>query len=187
MTCHSSANCQDVNDEFCCNCINGWYGDGRICLPKGIPQRVTGKVNGELNAFRIIEQELHCYVVTEDGRTYTAISKYVRAFSRTILQRIFLFRVDKNLGEDIQSLSVIGTPIAWLFALPLTAGSQNGFTVSGGKFNYTAEVFFPQSGKSARVSMVFKGLDAFDYLKVSVKIDGTVPKLNGNENKPKVL
>ena len=76
LTCHGSATCQDVRDEgFCCQCINGWYGDGRTCLPKGIPQRVTGKVNGNVNDYTIFEQELHCYVVTEDGRTYTAISK----------------------------------------------------------------------------------------------------------------
>ena len=43
--------------------------------PKGIPQRVMGKVNANINLMQITEQELHCYVVTEDGRAYTAISK----------------------------------------------------------------------------------------------------------------
>jgi nidogen (entactin) len=76
MVCHSSSSCEDLRDGFCCKCINGWYGDGRTCLPKGIPQRVTGKVNGMVNSVSIEDQELHCYVVTEDGRTYTAISKY---------------------------------------------------------------------------------------------------------------
>ena len=46
-----------------------------LCLPKGIPQRVMGKVNANINLMEIKEQELHCYVVTEDGRAYTAISK----------------------------------------------------------------------------------------------------------------
>ena len=75
LTCHGSATCLDQSDGFCCKCISGWYGDGLTCLPNGIPQRVTGKVNGNVNSVQIVEQELHCYVVTEDGRTYTAISK----------------------------------------------------------------------------------------------------------------
>ena len=75
MTCHSSATCENINDDFCCKCIHGWYGDGRSCLPNGIPQRVTGKVDMCVNDIDIIKQELHCYVVTQDGRTYSAISK----------------------------------------------------------------------------------------------------------------
>ena len=51
------------------------YGDGKNCLPNGIPQRVNGIVNGRINSIDIVEQSLHCYVVTQDGRTYTAISR----------------------------------------------------------------------------------------------------------------
>ena len=160
LTCHGSATCQDVSDGFCCKCINGWYGDGRTCLPKGIPQRVTGKVNGNINNYNIYEQELHCYVVTEDGRTYTAISK-----------------IDKGLGEDIQTLTILGTPIAWLFALPTSEHAENGFSITGGRFNYTAEVKFPKTRDIARVKMNFHGLDAFDYLKASVKIEGSIPRI----------
>ncbi len=81
------------------------------------------------------------------------------------------------MGEDIQALTLIGTPIAWLFSLPENDESRNGFSVTGGKFNYTAEVKFPKSGDSARIFMAFQGLDTFDYLKASVKIEGTLPKL----------
>ena len=51
------------------------YGDGKNCLPNGIPQRVNGIVNGRINSIDIVEQSLHCYIVTQDGRTYTAISR----------------------------------------------------------------------------------------------------------------
>jgi nidogen (entactin) len=81
------------------------------------------------------------------------------------------------VGQDIQSLTVIGTPIAWLFALPTSNSAQNGFTITGGKFNYTAEVKFPATGHSATVKMTFRGLDAFDYLKASVMIEGSLPQL----------
>ena len=46
------------------------------------------RVNGELNGVSIIAQDLHCYVVTEDGRTYTAIS-----------------RISENLGWQMQGQS----------------------------------------------------------------------------------
>jgi hypothetical protein len=44
-------------------------------LANGYPQRIRGKVNGVINSVRIDEQDLHCYIVVDDGRTYTAISK----------------------------------------------------------------------------------------------------------------
>jgi hypothetical protein len=33
------------------------------------------RVSGNINGVAIQEQELHCYIVTADGRTYTAISR----------------------------------------------------------------------------------------------------------------
>ena len=88
------------------------------------------------------------------------------------------YRISKKLGEDLQSLTTIGTPIAWLFAKPENSDSKNGFTATGGKFNYTAEVRFPKSGDIARIFMTFSGLDVFDNLKVTVRLEGTVPKLS---------
>ena len=52
------------------------FGDGKNCLPNGVPQRVNGVVGGTINSVSVVEQSLHCYVVTADGRTYTAISRY---------------------------------------------------------------------------------------------------------------
>ena len=91
--------------------------------------------------------------------------------------KIAIYRVNKRLGPDVQALTVVGTPIAWLFALPMK-GVSNGFSVTGGLFNYTAEVSFPASGHLATVEFIFEGLDAFDYLKATVRIDGTLPKLS---------
>ena len=44
MTCHSSATCENVNDGFCCKCIDGWYGDGRSCLANSVPKRHSTKI-----------------------------------------------------------------------------------------------------------------------------------------------
>ena len=88
--------------------------------------------------FKPFFQDLHSYVVTEDGRTYTALSK-----------------ISPQVGTEMQSLTPVGTPIAWLFAQPLR-GAQNGFTLTGGKFNYTADVTFVDTGHSATVRLNFK-------------------------------
>lgn len=66
--------------------------------------------------------------------------------------------------------------------MPENVKSQNGFSVTGGKFNYSAEVRFPKTRDIARVKMTFKGLDTFDYLKASVMIEGTIPKLGKRGN-----
>jgi len=97
--------------------------------------------------------------VTEDGRTYTAIS-----------------RIPENLGWDMQGLVPLGTVISWLFALP-GPGGNNGFSLTGGVLNYTAEVFYPDTGEKATLNFQFKGMDVFDYLKADVQITGSVPMI----------
>ena len=46
-------------------------------------------------------------------------------------------RIDPMVGFDMQGLTVIGNPVAWLFAKPQNGG-VNGFALTGGIFNYTA-------------------------------------------------
>merc|ERR1719341_3145071 len=113
-TCHSQAECSDNQYGFCCTCNPGWYGDGQNCLADNLPQRVNGRVNGELNGVFIDGQDIHCYVVIKDGRTYTAIS-----------------RIPDHLGWDMQGLVPLGTVISWLFAVPEN-GAKNGFGLTGG-------------------------------------------------------
>ena len=45
-------------------------------------------------------------------------------------------------------------------------------TITGGQFNYTAEVDFPTTGENVKITMIFKGLDAFDNLRASVDVFG---------------
>ncbi len=81
--CHSRARCTDDTSSssssssggFCCACHAGFYGDGRTCLPSGRPQRVGGKVSGSVNSVSFRDQDLYSYVVPEDGRIYTALSR----------------------------------------------------------------------------------------------------------------
>eukprot|EP00095_Tigriopus_kingsejongensis_P011899 snap_masked-scaffold111_size354240-processed-gene-1.0 protein:Tk11899 transcript:snap_masked-scaffold111_size354240-processed-gene-1.0-mRNA-1 annotation:"hypothetical protein DAPPUDRAFT_314322" len=158
--CHSQGRCMDHNPGFCCQCDRNWFGNGQTCLPFGVPQRVNGLVSGDINSISFENQDLHCYVVTEDGRTYTAISK-----------------VPTRIGPEMRGLTPLGSPIAWLFSQPVQ-GAKNGFDVTGGVLNYTGIVRFPDTGHSVTIQLSFLGLDAFDYLKVEGNIRGTLPPIN---------
>ena len=72
----------------------------------------------------------------------------------------------------MQSLSAIGNPVAWLFAEPKNGG-VNGFTLTGGIFNYTADIKFHGTGNRATLKFVFQGLDAFGYLRYFVGDEST--------------
>ena len=79
----------------------------------GTPQRVTGKVKGVVNGIAIEDSDLFSYVLPADGRAYTAVSK-----------------INDRLGYDLQTLSLLGTVIGWLFSVSVK-GAPNGFQFTG--------------------------------------------------------
>ncbi|KAK7069005.1 Calcium ion binding [Halocaridina rubra] len=155
--CHSHSKCDDYDPGFCCTCEKSYFGNGINCLKKDVPLRVTGKVGGTVNGVELKEADLHSYVLVADGRTYTAISK-----------------VPSQIGYDIQSLTVFGSGIAWMFAKPL-GDVPNGFYTTGGSVNRTVEVNFPQTGHNVIVQQRFKGLDVFNNVQVDTHVVGSVP------------
>jgi nidogen (entactin) len=181
VLCHSKATCVDHSPGFCCRCSAGFFGDGRNCLPEGMPQRINGKVSGSVNGVAFRDEDLHSYVVTSDGRAYTAVSK-----------------VNESVGYDLQTLNAIGAVVGWMFARP-SSEALNGYQLTGpthlhanhliniikvesnqlagGKFNFTSSVEFPQSGHRAVVEQRFLGVDVFNYLRMSVHISGDVPTI----------
>lgn len=74
---------------------------------------MNGKVTGMINDVQLNDADLHVYIVTEDGRTYTAIS-----------------RVPPAIGSDLQVLTPLGGVVGWLFAVSRN-GAPNGFMVTG--------------------------------------------------------
>lgn len=74
---------------------------------------MTGKVVGNINGVDLIDCDLHAYVLIAEGRSYTAVS-----------------RIPSQIGYDLQSITAIGTGIAWLFAKPL-GSILNGFSITG--------------------------------------------------------
>ncbi len=89
----------------------------------GAAQRVNGKVSGTINGVSIVDQDLHAYVVTNDGRAYTAIS-----------------RIPDSIGISLQSGYTIGSIIGWLFAKQASPKAKNGFMLTGQEMFFINEL-----------------------------------------------
>ncbi|XP_054262351.1 nidogen isoform X2 [Macrosteles quadrilineatus] len=157
--CHSRASCVDSNDNFCCVCQSGYYGNGLACLQDQIPLRVNGKMTLSLNSAAGQEVDVQAYVVTADGRCYTALS-----------------RVPPAIGTDAQLVTSTADVIGWLFAKSIN-DAPNGYKLTGGIFNHTAVLTFANGQYRATVEQRFLGLDVFDQLRMEGKIFGTVPSV----------
>ncbi|KAK3852669.1 hypothetical protein Pcinc_040754 [Petrolisthes cinctipes] len=155
--CHSNGVCNDYTPGFCCSCDEEYFGNGINCVRKEEPIRITGKMMGNINGVDIEDSNFHVYVLTNEGRSYTALSN-----------------IPSQIGYDIQSVLAIGTGIGWLFAKPIK-NVPNGFTLTGGVLNRTVDINFPQTGHNIVVQQHFLGLDVFNYLEVKSQVTGSVP------------
>lgn len=83
----------------------------------GKPQRMNGKVNGRVyvgnSPVEFSKNDLHSYVVTNDGRAYIAVSS-----------------IPSSIGPSLQPLHALGGTIGWAFALE-QPNYQNGFSIIG--------------------------------------------------------
>ncbi|XP_019624540.1 PREDICTED: nidogen-1-like isoform X25 [Branchiostoma belcheri] len=171
-SCHQNARCSRQGPISCCRCQEGYYGNGINCLPAGgsdsnnvgTPQRVNGKVEGTVrlsgkDEVDLRDIDLHSYVVVNDGRAYTAMS-----------------RIEENVGYAMQPLSTIGGIIGWLFGLP-QANAVNGYTLTGGVFKRTAVVTFRPGNQVFQVEQDFQGVDDFGYLTMTTKLSGELPPI----------
>lgn len=157
--CHVYAQCVNREDGFCCVCIHGYYGNGKNCIKNDAPFRVNGEITGELNGRLLDTINIQAYIVVGDGRSYTALS-----------------HVPDHFGFDMQTLSVFGGVIGWLFAKSKD-GSKNGYQLTGGVFNHTSEIIFTDTNEKVTIRQHFMGLDVFDQLKMTAEIKGSIPKI----------
>ncbi|XP_038593380.1 nidogen-1 [Micropterus salmoides] len=163
--CSQFADCRDYSSGYCCYCRPGFYGNGIQCVAEGKPQRMNGKVYGRVyvgNSPSPVEfngNDLHSYVVVNDGRSYVAISD-----------------IPYTLGPSLQPLSGLGGVIGWAFALE-QPGYKNGFSIIGGEFTRQAEVTFLPGNEKLTIRQEFKGIDEHDHLVVSTTLDGRVPEV----------
>lgn len=123
------------------------------------PLRLNGKVTGHLNDVEIVDSDLHGYIQVDQGRAFTAIS-----------------RVPSTIGYDMQSLLAIGELPGWLFG-STSSGDKNGFSVTGGVFNRSVDIEFPQTGDKVFITETLSGLDVHNFLKMDVQIHGSVSSI----------
>ncbi|XP_076020776.1 nidogen-1 isoform X1 [Genypterus blacodes] len=163
--CSTFADCKDYSSGYCCHCRPGFYGNGIHCVAEGKPQRMNGKVEGRVyvgdspSPQQFSSNDLHSYVVVNDGRSYVAISD-----------------IPSSLGYSLLPLSALGGVIGWAFALE-QPGFKNGFSTIGGEFTRHTEVTFMPGNEKLTIKQEFKGIDEHDHLVVSTTLEGRVPEV----------
>ncbi|MBN3295054.1 NID2 protein, partial [Amia calva] len=163
--CSIFADCRDYPNGYCCHCRPGYYGNGKQCLAEGKPQRMNGKVSGRVYVgsspvpIEFNGNDLHSYVVANDGRAYVAIST-----------------IPQSLGPALLPLSSLGGVIGWAFALE-QPGYENGFSIIGGEFTRQAEVIFLPGNERLSIKQEFKGIDEHEHLVVSTELEGRLPDI----------
>ncbi|KAJ8248388.1 hypothetical protein GJAV_G00241500 [Gymnothorax javanicus] len=163
--CSAFADCRDYPNGYCCHCRPGYYGNGKQCVAEGKPQRMNGKVSGRVfvgsspTPVELSGNDLHSYVVANDGRAYVAIST-----------------IPPGLGSAMLPLSSLGGVIGWAFALQ-QPGHKNGFSIIGGEFMRQAEVTFLPGNEKLTIKQEFRGIDEHDHLIINTELVGTVPEV----------
>lgn len=161
--CHIQARCVDYQAGICCQCNDGYYGNGKSCIKNDVPLRVHGKLFGEINGIALNEITIQAYVVVADGRSYTALSQAPAA-----------------LGSSLQFLNTLGGVIGWIFAKP-SGNAKNGYQLTGSLFNHTADIFFPSTNDRVSIRQEFFGHDVFDQITLEAEIRGTIPIIGFDE------
>uniref|UniRef100_A0A8C1YAC5 Nidogen 1a n=1 Tax=Cyprinus carpio TaxID=7962 RepID=A0A8C1YAC5_CYPCA len=145
--------------------MHAGFSKGQDKYFSSIPQRMNGKVSGRVVVGNsqvpvdFASNDLHSYVVVNDGRAYVAISA-----------------IPPIVGFSLQPLSSVGGIIGWAFALQ-QPGFKNGFSIIGGVFRRQAEVTFQPGGERLTISQEFKGIDEHDHLMVDTRLEGKIPEL----------
>ncbi|XP_023943283.2 nidogen [Bicyclus anynana] len=158
--CHLQARCVDYQAGICCQCNEGFYGNGKTCIKNDLPIRVHGKLNGVINNESLNDVDIQAYVVVADGRSYTALSQ-----------------APSSLGGSLQLLNVLGGVPGWLFAKP-SGSAKNGYQLTGGVFNHTAQIYFPETNDRITITQEYIGQDVFDQIALDTDIRGTLPRIS---------
>ncbi|WAR19053.1 NDG-like protein [Mya arenaria] len=157
--CHEDAMCDDHETGYCCHCVPPSYGNGQHCIQPTAPQRLNGKISGQINGTELGNLDMHTFVVTTDGRAYTAFS-----------------RIPEELSTPLMTLNTIGGVIGWIFALRGGPGAKNGYMYTGGNMNRTARITYRDGGE-VTINQRFLGHNVLNSIRLETSISGTVPTL----------
>ncbi|XP_078491511.1 nidogen-2-like [Ciona intestinalis] len=164
--------CVNHDNGYCCKCQSTTYGNGKVCLIKDEPIRVNGNVtgtvdvrspDGRINRVSVSNVDFHSYVITNQGRAYTAISD-----------------VSPMLGGALQPISAIGDIIGWLFAVT-DDSTVNGFQYTGGSLQRRVSLTFSNSDYRFDMRQRFVGVTQMDGENVVVahtNFVGSLPQID---------
>ncbi|XP_067097727.1 nidogen-2-like [Osmerus mordax] len=159
--CSQDGYCADHPTGPCCRCRSGYYGNGRRCLPQGVPQRLNGKVSGKLtlDGTEVLLKgvDLHGYAVVADGRVHVSVSP-----------------VPEKVGWALMTVSPLIGLFGWLFAQELQ-DYKNGFHLTGGECTHQARVTFHPGKQNLTVTQKAQGLGSLHPAWVETLLQGELP------------
>uniref|UniRef100_A0A915MWM5 Nidogen n=1 Tax=Meloidogyne javanica TaxID=6303 RepID=A0A915MWM5_MELJA len=117
--CHAHAYCSQFRSGYCCQCEQGYIGNGAECLPQQEALRINGVFQGAINGKNVQKTELFSYIQPADGQQHTALAK-----------------INSEIGWSLLLVDSLSTPFGWLFAKSSasTQSNKNGFELTGGNF-----------------------------------------------------
>lgn len=122
--------------------------------------RLNGILTGTVNGISLDQLNVPGYVENTVGRISTGMRE-----------------MNRELVYDIQTAAVaINNALSWLFASRIN-NVPNGFTLTGGFFNRTAQLNFPQSGHGITLKEQYLGNDIFNSINFKANIEGTLPHI----------
>jgi len=159
---------QPISDS-CQPCPEGFMGHGHNCIQRDEMVNVRGKINGQLNGHKIVDNDMHAFIHTlaSDGRNY------------------IVARYPAEIGADSTLTLLFATPIHWLFA-GSSITTLNGFELTGGVFiRESNSMFLNEQGEvigNLFIVQNFTGINLKDNeLVVNTNIDGKLPRLGRDE------
>ncbi|KAK0410862.1 hypothetical protein QR680_005366 [Steinernema hermaphroditum] len=161
--CNSNAECVDHENGFCCQCQQGFYGNGKECLREDETQRITGFLSAVINGKELSHDSknpnMYHYVRVEQNQAYTAISS-----------------VSEELGQQLMILYPLGSIMGWLFASSKGPETYNGFDLTGGVFNRSVTIHLGES-YTVTIRQQFLGRHIHEYDKIKSVVTGTLPEV----------
>ncbi|CAK5124080.1 unnamed protein product [Meloidogyne enterolobii] len=160
--CHAHAYCSQFRSGYCCQCEQGYIGNGAECLPQQEAIRINGDFQGAINGKNVQKTELFSYIQPADGQQHTALAK-----------------IDSEIGWSLLLVDSLSTPFGWLFAKSsATSQSKNGFELTGGNFTRLVNIHLGDR-YSLVIRQEFTDRQFDEQFHVNVVLSGTLPEISG--------
>uniref|UniRef100_A0A915NZR7 Nidogen n=1 Tax=Meloidogyne floridensis TaxID=298350 RepID=A0A915NZR7_9BILA len=100
--CHANAYCSQFRSGYCCQCEQGYIGNGAECLPQQEALRINGVFQGAINGKNVQKTELFSYIQPADGQQHTALAK-----------------INSEIGWSLLLVDSLSTPFGDRYALSI--------------------------------------------------------------------